>query len=341
MAEAKKDLTVSGIQRQNVLNNKYAVQTLQEDLALGGVEFKGSVHFTKAQVASILSVDERTIDRYINSHNDELAKNGYVILRSKDLKDFKELTHLDDTNVVEIGAKAPQLGLFSFKSVLNLAMLVTESEPARQIRSRILDIVINVITRKVGRTTYVNQRDEDYLPAAFQEENYRKEFTDAINRCTQIHQAWKYGQYTNLIYKVIFEEDAREYRKILRLNTKDRTRDTFYAEVLDLIAAFETGFAEQLEREFQKLGRKLSGSEADALFASFSAQAAFKPLITKAKTIMASRDYGLRDATHDKLEHYIQAMPQADYEKFLGEKSKALEERIKETLDVYKRLRDR
>ena len=56
---------------------------------------------------------------------------------------------------------------------------------------------------------------------------------------------------------------------------------------------------------------------------------------------IATRDYTLRDAIHDKLEAYIQAMPEADYERFLGEKSKDLEDRIKQELDVYKRLRDR
>ena len=82
-------------------------------------------------------------------------------------------------------------------------------------------------------------------------------------------------------------------------------------------------------------------SEADALFANFAKQATLKPLITKAKTIMASRDLSFRDALHEKLKHYIQAVSEADYERFLGEKSKALEERIEESLDVYKRLRDR
>jgi hypothetical protein len=77
------------------------------------------------------------------------------------------------------------------------------------------------------------------------------------------------------------------------------------------------------------------------LFKEFANQALFEPLIRRARTIMASRDYSLRDAIHDKLEAYIQAMPEADYEKFLGEKSKDLEKRIEESLEVYKRLKDR
>lgn len=333
------DLTTSTLRRQNVLNNRFAIEHLEGDLQLGGVRFQGLPIFTKAQTASILDVDERTIDRYISSNNEELVRNGYKILKGQELRDFKELHDVDDTNVVDIDPKVPQLGVFSFKALINLAMLVSESDKARQIRSRILDVVIQVITHKAGDTTFINQRDEDYLPAAFQEENYRKNFTDAIDH--YIDSKWKYGKYTNLIYRAIFEEDAKEYRRILKLKEKDSIRDTFYAEVLDLIASFEAGYAEALQNKSEDLDRKLSESEADSLFKSFAAQAAFRPLITKAKTIMASRDYSLRDAIHDKLEAYIQAMPEADYERFLGEKSKALEARIQESLEVYKRLRDR
>ena len=349
-----KDLTASNIQRQNVLNNHFAIKQLESELALGGFTFQGGSFFTKRQVAQILEVDQRTIDRYLHSNNEELTKNGYIVLKGKSLLDFKELLFDNDTNVViketninnlydldEI-AKTRQLSIFSFKSVLNLAMLLTESERAREIRSRILDIVIDVITKKTGgHTKYINQRDEDYLIAAFQEENYRQNFTDALDHCLNINEPWKYGKYTNMIYKAIFEEDAKEYRKILKLTETDKVRDTFYTEVLDLIAAFEAGFAEALQNKTSDLERKLSITEADALFDSFAKQATLKPLITKAKTIMASRDLTFREALHEKLEHYIREVPKADYERFLGEKSKALEGRIEESLEVYKRLRDR
>ncbi len=42
------------------------------------------------------------------------------------------------------------LGMFSFRAVLNLAMLITESHKAKSIRSKILDIVLDVIAQKAG-----------------------------------------------------------------------------------------------------------------------------------------------------------------------------------------------
>ena len=56
---------------------------------------------------------------------------------------------------------------------------------------------------------------------------------------------------------------------------------------------------------------------------------------------MESRDKCFRDALHHKLEHYIQSVPKADFERFLGEKSKELEERILETREVFERLKDK
>lgn len=46
--------------------------------------------FYKAQVSEILDIDVRTVERYLESNNEELAKNGYKVLKGKELKDFKE-----------------------------------------------------------------------------------------------------------------------------------------------------------------------------------------------------------------------------------------------------------
>ena len=56
-----------------------------------------------------------------------------------------------------------------------------ESEKARAIRQVILDVVIDLINRKTGGgTKYINQRDEGYVHASLQEDNYRRQFTDTL-----------------------------------------------------------------------------------------------------------------------------------------------------------------
>ena len=56
---------------------------------------------------------------------------------------------------------------------------------------------------------------------------------------------------------------------------------------------------------------------------------------------MASRDLALRGAYHKKLENYISSLPREDFERFLGEQSKELAERLEDAKDVLKRLKDR
>lgn len=337
------DLTTSRIARQNVLNNHYALDKLEEHFSFQGFRFEDEVVFIKTQVASLLDVDERTIDRYLSSHGDEIKASGYRILNGKSLKNIK-LAYVDDTDVVDIiDPKAPSLGVFTFRAVLNIAMLVTEGERARAIRSRMLDIVIDVVAEKVGgHTKYINQRDDDFLPAAYMEDSYRKQFTDALKDCLAMGNH-KYAIYTDKIYKAVFLENAVEYKKILKLAKNDTTRDTMYAEVLKAIASFEHGLAVQLREKSEELGRKLQPSELDELLCDAESNPFLKPAIDDARVRMASRDLGFRDVLHNKLEHYIQTIPEGDFERFLGEKTRTLEERLSDTktLDVLKRLKDR
>jgi len=318
------ELTTSLVARKNVLNNRYALQQLEIRLALDGLVFEGETLFTKRQVAALLEIDERTIDRYLSSHGEELRASGYRVIKGKSLKNMK-LIYVDDINVADIDPKVPALGVFPFRALLNLVMLVTESERAKAIRSRMLDIVLDTIAQQAGgHPKYINQRDRDYLPAAFVEDSYRKQFVSALSRYLDMGNH-KYALYTDRIYQAVFCEKAAEYKKILRLEDKDKTRDTMYAEVLKAIASFEHGLAEQLQSESQHLGRKLRPQELDALIDAAESNPFLRPSIEDARVRMASRDLGFRDALHQKLEHYIQSVPEADFERFLGEKSRSLQ----------------
>ena len=182
----------------------------------------------------------------------------------------------------------------------------------------------------------------NYLASAYQEHNYRKEFTSALSQYLEMGN-YKYGVYTNKIYQLVFKENAKEYKQILKLSDKDKVRDTLYAEVLTAIASVENGLASQMKTEFEKLGRKLVPKELNEIVDSLEDNPFLKPVIEDARTKMASRDMSFRDALHTKLEAYIQAVPEGDFDKFLGEASKSLEEQLAdpETLEVLKRLKDR
>ncbi|ADO83842.1 DNA-binding protein [Ilyobacter polytropus] len=336
-----KDLTVSEIDRQNILNNPVALKEIEKAIGVQGFIFENEIKFTKKQLAEFYEIDERTVERYIEKNSDEIGKNGYVVLRGKRLKTLKELVKEHSGTDIDVGTKTTVLGIFNFRAFLNIGMLLTESEKASELRSAILDIVIDVINQKTGGSTkYINQRDEDFIISYFQQENYRKEFTDALKNCVDMGN-FKYAIYTDKIYVSIFNEKAKEYRQILRLNSSENIRDTMYSEILDIISSYEYGFADILNKKSIELGRKLKSHEVDVLFHQFENMVLFKPLREKARLKMASRDLAFRDALHKNLKEYISVLPPAEFERFLGEKSKELSERLEDYKDEFKRLKER
>jgi hypothetical protein len=336
-----KDLTNSSVHRQNILNNPYALQEIEKATRISGIPFEGKSVVLKEQVAAFFEVTPRTVDNYIEKYGDELRQNGYEVIRGNRLKTLKLEISARDDNETDFVTKTTVLGIFDFRAFLNLAMLIMESERAALLRRAILDIVIDTInSRTGGGTKYINQRDADFLHSWFEEEDYRKQFTDALCECVDMGN-FKYPLYTDKIYVSIFREKAHEYRKVLRLHEKDKVRDTFYAEILDLVASYECGFADVMRKAFNEKRRKLTSWEVDDLFADFERQSHWKPLLEKARSKMASRDLAFRDALHQQLTEYITPLKREEFERFIGEKSKELAERLEDAKDVMKRLKER
>jgi hypothetical protein len=333
------DLTISNVERQNVLNNRFAVDALQEDLGFTGMLFEGEYRFTKKMVADFYEVDSSTIDRYLTQYADELKHNGYVLSKGKQLKDFK----LQFAHVINEVSKTTQLGLFNFRAVLNIGMLLTESEKAKQVRTRILDIVISTINKRSGGgTKYINTRDIDFLPAAIEEDNYRKNFTTAVGKCVQGHKTFKYAQITDFIYQAVFKEKAKEYRALLRLDKDDNVRNTLYAEVLRCISSFENGIGYAIETEYKANGEvQLSIERVKELIAEQEQSPAMQPFIYDARTKMASRDIAFRDVFHNNIAGYLRAVTPEEFDRFIGDKSIDFDVimNLPENKEVLKRLK--
>lgn len=332
-----KDLTISNIERQNVLNNRFAVSKVQEHLDIEGMLFEGEYRFTKKMVADFYEVEERTIERYLEKHSDELAANGYVLCKGKHLKKLK----LQFAPVINVGSKTTQLGLFNFRSFLDIGMLLTESEKAKKVRSLILDFVITTINEKTGGgTKYINRRDVHYLPAAITEENYRKNLTSAINQYVDGHPTYKYPQITDFIYKAVFKENAKEYREVLKLDSKDNVRHTLYSEVLLVISSFENGVGAALSERFKENGgRLLTIDEVERIVNELAEHPMQKPYLNDARTKMASRDFSFRDAYHGNIADYLQAVTPEEFERFIGDQSIDFDRILADNKDVLKRLK--
>jgi hypothetical protein len=112
-----KDLTNSNISRQNILNNKYAIEEIQNAIGIEGIFFENQFRFLKNQIANFYEIDERTIERYLETHGEELKINGYEVLKTKRLKEFKisiKDLWVSDINVAQSTAN---LGLFNFRAL--------------------------------------------------------------------------------------------------------------------------------------------------------------------------------------------------------------------------------
>lgn len=60
---------------------------------------------------------------------------------------------------------------------------------------------IKRISKIGGNTKCINQREEEFLPSAIREFNYRQAFTDALDDCI-VDNKWKYAQFTDAVYIV-------------------------------------------------------------------------------------------------------------------------------------------
>jgi hypothetical protein len=118
--EMAKDLTVSGVERQNILNNPYALEEIRSNVGIHTISFKGAAILTKEQVADFFEVSTRTIDYYLAQNEAELKQNGYEVLRGNALQELKKaISDVDVDEMYFVNIKTdPPVFLFQQVSLL-------------------------------------------------------------------------------------------------------------------------------------------------------------------------------------------------------------------------------
>ncbi|MFJ1972640.1 restriction endonuclease [Streptomyces sp. NPDC087903] len=89
------------------------------------------LHVTTAMVATYFQVGVKAIRSLVLDHRAELEASGYRVLAGTQLGSFKELSGMQ--------SHTASLALFPRRAVLNIAMLLRDSEVARQVRVYLLD----------------------------------------------------------------------------------------------------------------------------------------------------------------------------------------------------------
>ncbi|MCH6161496.1 restriction endonuclease [Streptomyces marispadix] len=95
------------------------------------------LHVTTRMVADYFEVAERTVNRLMQRHREELTENGMRTLRGSELELFKR----DILSPFPESYPQPRsnLALFTRRTVLNVAMLLRDSDVARRVRTYLLD----------------------------------------------------------------------------------------------------------------------------------------------------------------------------------------------------------
>jgi len=335
--ENMNELPDSAIERQNILNDRAVVEKVQQSLHFAGVLFEGEYRYTKKMIADFYEVDVHSVDRYLEKYGGELKGNGYLVCEGR----LWEMMKSQFGHSIDETTETVMPGLFDFRSMLNLGMLLTESEKARWVRSLVLDIVLDSInSRTGGGSKYLNRREVRYLLAAVTEENHREKIMSAICACVSGHRTLKYAQVVDLIYKAVFCEKAREYREILRLGLKDRGKSALCAEVLSLVSSFEDSVAEAIRRQYADSGNRLLSLDDVRLLIEETADSPMqKPFIADARSKMASL-YSCcgNDARGNTDEGWRAATPDGGG-RFIGDTSVAFDAILENHKDVLKRLK--
>ena len=113
-----RDLTSSRIDRQNILNNEFAMEEIQSKSGIECIPWNGKYYLTREMASSFFEVDIRTISRCVEQNNNEITANGYEVLRGKRLKEFIA-TVKESGKDINVPTKTTVLGVFDFKSFLN------------------------------------------------------------------------------------------------------------------------------------------------------------------------------------------------------------------------------
>lgn len=197
-----KNLTQSAIDRQNILNNGAFINKIQEHVGFTGLLYNREYLFTSKMVADFFDVTTRTLTSLLKQHEDEIKRNGYQIVKGQKLKEFKEmfgslLTAAYDVSDGEINFsissqitdnqsynQLKSLKIFNFRAFLNVAMLLTESQKAKKLRSKILDIVIDTLNQKTGGTTDINRTKTTLLDYDLNHNPYKRheKYIDSSNK---------------------------------------------------------------------------------------------------------------------------------------------------------------
>lgn len=150
--------------REKNLGRIEVLDQVKELLLLGDTDFA-----TMEMVAKYYDVPIETIKSTINYNREEIEANGYRVYTKDNLLSLKfnlktkrgGFNVLDNQNNVIASGSNNGIALFSKRAILNVGMLLRDSDVAKEIRSRLLDIAHDSETESGNIKTIITEIDEE------------------------------------------------------------------------------------------------------------------------------------------------------------------------------------
>lgn len=153
----ERDILDNANVRKDLLDNNKSLIAIEEYKHIETIKNKID-YLTMQQVANYFNVEYKTITSLISRHKQELIENGLLILSGKETKKFfldfnVKTNNIQGGFVVDDFKFANRLNyLVDRRCLLNIAMLLTESEVAKGIRNKLLDIAMGVVEGNIVAT---------------------------------------------------------------------------------------------------------------------------------------------------------------------------------------------
>ncbi len=212
-----RDETIGTVEH-DFLDKLKAIKYLTDDMVL-----------SLDQVATYYESSKKTVDTIITRNKEEFLDET-IVLRGQELKEFKtqvSLLHGEG----EINSKVPSLTLITKRGLLRVGMIMTNNAMAAKIRNYLLNLE-EVAT--IDQKSWAIQREVGIIE--------RKRMTSAISKYIpdSPHKRFAYPNYTNMLYRILFNKDAKTLRSERNVKDNDALRDSFSKDELALVEEGET-----------------------------------------------------------------------------------------------------
>jgi hypothetical protein len=207
-----------------------------------------SSEVTTEMAATYYDVSPETIRSIIKRHRDEFNEYGEIrLLKGKNLTEFCEVH--DELHKI-ISPKSRTVTLLNKRALLRLGMLLTESEIAKSIRHYLLNVE-EATPKEIAM--WAAQREIS--------RRERRQLTDAIKDFYNgtLRKAHQYSTFTNLVYKLVFDMNAKQLKELYELEDDENLRDSLSTEDLRKVVEVERTISVliHLDKDYQEIKEEL------------------------------------------------------------------------------------